>query len=292
MSPTALVRQVSNIFSLPEAVWEVSEILRQPEPNFAELEEVMLHDPGLTASILKLANSSFYSFPGKIDSLSKAMTIIGLRELKAIVIGTAVTRQFKDIASELVNMDVFWYHSVIRAILARSLAARCRCSNTERFFIAGLLSSIGKLIFFTQYPVQCADIIRRGKHSEAELVEAERAVFGFDYAELSAELLKEWKLPAEIWEMIAHQLNPLASHNQKLEASILHVALSVSSTIQPSVGHEILDVKTQVSAAVLDAGVLEHLQLERDEIESMTQDALFQSMEILSILRPETMTIF
>ncbi|MDD2761282.1 MAG: HDOD domain-containing protein, partial [Methylomonas sp.] len=187
---------------------------------------------------------------------------------------------------------VFWYHSIVRAILTKDLAMRCNCGNTERFFIAGLLSSIGKLIFFTQYPSQSAEIIRKGKRGEAELAEAEREMFGFDYAELSAELLKEWKLPPEICEMIAYQLHPMESPNQKSEASILHVALSISGIIQPSVGHDICDIQAQVSDTVFDAGVLEHLQLTSDEIEVITREALFQSMEVMLILRPESMTIF
>ncbi len=293
MSATALVKKVSNIFSLPEVVWQVSEILRQPDPDFTELEAVILHDPGLTASILKLANSSFYSFPGKVDMLTRAISLIGLRALKGIVIGAAVTRQFKDISSDLVNMDVFWFHSVTRAILAKDLAIRCQCSQTERFFIAGLLSSIGKLILYTQYPAQSAAIIQQGKCGEAELAAAERAMFGFDYAELSAELLKAWQLPAEIWEMIAFQLNPLAAApRQTLDACILHVALSVSSVIQPSVGKEILDIQTQVSAATLEDEVLATLQTQMNEIEVLTQQALYQSMDVLTILRPETMMIF
>ena len=288
MNSMTLVKQVSNIFSLPEIVMQVSEILRDPEPDFAELEAVILHDPGMTASILKIANSSFYSFPSKVDTLSRAITIIGLKELRAIVIGTSVTRQFKDIASDLVNMDVFWYHSVVRAIMAKELATRFNCVD----FIAGLLSCIGKLIFFTQYPVQSAEIIRMGKQSEAELAEAEREMFGFDYAELSAELLKEWKLPPEIWEMIAYQLDPMESPNHELEACILHVALSISGIIQPSVGHEIGDIKTQVADAVFKEDILECLQLGSEEIEAIIQKALFQSMEIMFILRPESMTIY
>ncbi len=292
MSAATLVKQVNNIFSLPEIVMQVSEILREPEPDFSELESVILHDSGMTASILKIANSSFYSFPSKIDTLSRAITIIGLKELQAIVIGASVTRRFKDIASELVNMDIFWYHSVIRAILAKDLAMTCRLGNPERFFIAGLLSCIGKLILFTQYPVQSTEIIRMGKHSEAELAEAEREIFGFDYAELSAELLKEWKLPPEICEMIAYQLRPLESPNQKSEACILHAALSISGIIQPSIGQELEDIQTHIPATVFAEGVLEHLQLELDRIEAIVQNALFQSMEVMFILRPESMTVY
>ena len=289
MRAEALVKQVKTIFSLPEIVIQINEVLRQPEPNLMELESIIVHDPGLTASILKVVNSSYYSFPAKVDTLSKAITIIGLSELSAIVMGTAVTHRFKGIESTLMNMDIFWYHSVTRGVLAKNLALRGQCGNTERFFIAGLLSSIGKLILFTQYPQQSAEMMRTGLQQDADLAAAERQAFGFDYAELSAELLKAWQLPSEIWEMIAYQLNPLQSPNHKTDACILHVASAIAGSIQPCVSY---DIHTQPLDAVFNPGVLEYLNLAQEEVQSISLEALLQAMDVIGVLRPETMVIF
>ncbi len=289
MNATTLARQVKTIFSLPEIVLQVNHILRQPEPDLAELEERIINDPGLTASILKVVNSAYYSLPNKIDTLSRAIAIIGFRELSAIVIGTSVTRQFNGIAPEWVDMNVFWFHSITRGILAKNLATHSKCNNSERFFIAGLLSGIGKLIFFTQYPNQSAEIIRMGQQGDAALAEAERKLFGFDYAELSAELLKEWKLPIEIWEIVAYLFKPLDSPIQKTDACILHVASSIANNIQPCANY---DFDTHPLDALFNPGVLEHLQLTPNAIQSISLDALLQSMEVVSIIHPETMIIF
>lgn len=289
MNATALAQQVKSVFSLPEIVLQVNEILDQPEPKIAALEEIIIHDPGLTASILKLVNSSYYSFPGKIDTLSKAIVIIGLRELKSLVIGSSVTSQFKGIEPHLVDMNVFWYHSVTRGVLAKKLARACKRNNTERFFIAGLLSSIGKLVLFSQYPQQSAEIVQMGVLGDAESAQAERQRFGFDYAELSAELLKEWKLPAEICEMIAYQLKPLDSPNQQIDACILHIASAVANNIQPCANY---DFNTLPLTTNLSPDVLSCLQLEQSDIESISFDASLQAMDIIGIIRPEVMAIF
>ena len=289
MNATELAQQVKSVFSLPEIVLRVNEILSQPEPKIAALEEIIIHDPGLTASILKVVNSSFYNFPGKIDKLSKAIVILGLDELRSLVIGTSVTSQFKGIKPDLVDMNVFWYHSITRGVLAKKLAIRYKRNHSERFFIAGLLSSIGKLILFTQFPEQSAEIVRAGTIGDAELAEAERQRFGFDYAELSAELLKTWKLPIEIWDMIAYQLKPLANPNQQLDACILHVASATANSIQPCANY---NFHTQPLATIFHPGVLEHMQLTQDDIESIAQDAFFQSLDIIGIIRPEVMAIF
>jgi len=289
MRAEELVKQVETIFSLPEIVMQVNQALQQAEPNIVELEHIIVHDPGLTASILKIVNSALYGLPCKIDTVSRAIAILGLRALSTIVMGTAVTHRFKGIESHLMNMDVFWYHSVTRGVLARDLAMRCKRSNGERFFIAGLLSSIGKLIVFTQLPEQAADIIRLGPLPEAELAEAERRTLGFDYAELSAELLKGWQLPEEIWGMIAYQLNPLQSPHSVTDACILHLASSIANSIQPCLNY---DLDSHPLQWVVDDEVLARLQLDQEHLQAISLEAMFQAMEIIAILRPETMVIF
>ncbi|WP_367155936.1 HDOD domain-containing protein [Methylomonas sp. HYX-M1] len=292
MNAASLVKQVDNVFSLPDIVIRVNQLLMAPEPDFAELEATILHDPGLTAAILKMVNSALYSFPSKIDTLSRAISIIGLNDLKAIVIGTSVTQQFKDIASELVNMDIFWNHSVVRAILAKDLAVRLKLGNTERFFIAGLLSCLGKLILYSRFPAESAKVIGSGELDEMALAKAEQAEFGFDYCEVSAELLKVWQLPADIWELIAYQLKPMDCAERQTDACVMHVALAVSSTIQPSVGHEICDIRTRIAAQDFLPGVLERLELSVEEIADVADEAMFQSLDVISILRPQSMSIY
>lgn len=289
MNVTALAQQVKSVFSLPEIVLQVNEILDQAEPKIAALEEIIIHDPGLTAAILKLVNSSYYHFPNKIDTLSKAIVVIGLRELRTLVIGTSVTSQFKGIEPKLVDMNVFWYHSVMRGVLAKNLAKRCDFNTTEWFFIAGLLSSIGKLVLFTRYPQQAAEIVKLGVLDDVASSEVEREKFGFDYAELSAELLREWKLSDQICEMIAYQLNPLQSPTQKTEACILHVASSVANATQPCANFDFNTLSTDIH---LQPEVLTYLQLEQSDIESISFDTSLQAMDIISIIRPEAMAIF
>ena len=292
MSATALAQKVKTIFSLPEIVLQVSELLRHPESSLAELEELIIHDPGLTASILKVVNSSFYGFPGKIDTLSKAISIIGFRELNALVISTSVVGQFKNMPPELVDMDTFWYQSVVRGVLAKKLALHCKRDNSERFFVAGLLSCIGKLILFTQYPEQSADILRTGKQNDAEIAAAERGLFGFDYAELSAALLNQWKLPQEIWGSIAYQLKPLDSPIDKTDACILHVASVTSNIIEPWGSYQNGAFNAQTKQAVFNPGVLEYLQLSTVELDLISNDAVLHAMEVTNTLLPHGVSIY
>ncbi|QPK62079.1 HDOD domain-containing protein [Methylomonas sp. LL1] len=289
MNAQTLARQVRNVFSLPEIVVTINQILNSAEPNFTELEEVILHDPALTVKLLKLVNSPYYGFTNKIDSVSRAVAMLGLQELKNLVLGVAVTAQFDSISETLVDMNTFWYHSVVKGVLAKILAKHFKLNNPERFYIAGLLSSLGQLILFSQYPQQSARILSHPDQSDAAILQLEKELFGFDYAELGAALLQEWKLPDEISRLVLYQFDPLNENAPQGEACILHVAAKISNNIQPC-HHQAYDINAQ--AAEFNQGVLEFLQLSPDVIQSATSEALLYPLEILNIIHPSASSIF
>ncbi|PKM12507.1 MAG: phosphohydrolase [Gammaproteobacteria bacterium HGW-Gammaproteobacteria-3] len=288
MTPAKLAQQVKSIFSLPEIALRVNELLNTPEPDIAELEKLILDDPALTAMLLKIVNSAYFGFPGKIDTVSRAIVIIGLEALRNLVITVAVTTRFKGIPAELVDMDVFWYHSITRGALARILAKKLRHSDCERFFIAGLLSAIGKLVFFARYPDESRDILRLKNQGEAAMIAAEEKIHGFNYIELGAELLRQWQLPPSIWEIIAYQLEPLNSKGSKEDAAILNIAASLANSIEPCAKY---DLDFDEPDPRLDTSVISFLELSPNLINHCIDEALAQAFDLMSIIHPEATVI-
>lgn len=283
MSAIDLVKQVRNIFSLPEIVIKINEELNKPEPDFSKLEKLILLDPALTAKILRFVNSSYFGFKNSIDNVSHAAAILGLLELKHLIMGVSVTSQFKNIPKHLLDVNAFWYQSIFKGVLAKTLAKRLDKKDFERFYITGLLSSIGKLIFLSQYPDKSETIFNLDDQSDLSILNAEKELFGCNYIELSTELLKEWKLPDEICEMVCYQLNPLNEESQNTNACILHVAVKVSNTMQPFC-NENYDIN--VKSPDFNPDVLEHLQLTTEQIQLAVNDALQYPSEILKIINP------
>ena len=144
-----IVGNVRSIFSLPEAVIRINELIESGDTCNTEIERVILNDPALTAKLLKFANSTYFGFSGKVDTVQRAVSIIGHKELRNLAIAASVTATFKDIPSNLLNMDTFWQHSVACGVIARLLASDVE--NRERFFIARLLHAVGSLIL--RHPV-------------------------------------------------------------------------------------------------------------------------------------------
>src|SRR3569832_2368838 len=148
LSPKELVTGAIELASLPVVFFCVF-VLFVCFCFFAvDIGHVFSRDPGLTTRLLKIANSAFYSFPSQIDSVSRAITIIGTRELRDLILATSVARLFKGLPNDLVSMDDFWRHSVCCGLAARALAAQRGERLLERFFVAGLRHDIGGVLLY------------------------------------------------------------------------------------------------------------------------------------------------
>jgi HD-like signal output (HDOD) protein len=180
-------------------------------------------DTNLAARVLKIVNSAFYSYPSKIDSLSHAVNIIGTKQLSTLAVGINITSAFKNIPSEIINMKMFWKHSVLCGICAKVIAGYKNIQNTERMFVAGLLHDIGRLVLYNYLPIESlfAATTARGKHSL--LTVAERDLFNFDHSTIGGDLLNKWQLSLSLEDCIRHHHDPERSKN-RVEASIVHLA--------------------------------------------------------------------
>lgn len=277
--PRTIVTNVRSIFSLPDVVVRVNDLIDSGEATNTELERVIASDPALTAKILKFANSSYFGFSGKVETVLKAIAIIGHKELRNLVLATSVTSTFKDIPPELVDMDTFWNHSITCGVTARLLASSV--DSRERFFIAGLLHGVGRLILFSQYPKESAQVLSCMNQGEDAAIQAERKIFGFTHAQLGAELLKQWKLPANICKMVEYQFNPMQEKEFQYDASTLCAAVNIASYIQPCTNQPVEHEET-ISDRALQAWSF--LGLSVEIVESVMTVAKLQVTEVYNAI--------
>ena len=101
--------------------------------------------------MLGMANSAFYSFPTRIETLDRAVSVIGLRRVRELVLVTVVARVFAGISGQSANMAEFWEHSVATGILARELGLAVRARNADSFYVPGLLHDIGRLLMYLRF---------------------------------------------------------------------------------------------------------------------------------------------
>ncbi|MBK5970110.1 MULTISPECIES: HDOD domain-containing protein [Thiorhodovibrio] len=290
MTPEALIKETEHLFSLPDVALRVNQLIDEPSTRPADLAEVILYDAALSARLLRLVNSAYYARPRAIETVTQAISMIGFRPLRDLVIATFAVERFRGLPPERVNMERFWFHGVATGLAARELAKRRGVREGERLFLAGLLHSIGKLVFFSQCAEDYTEVLRLVDEDRQPVVAAEEKVFGFNYAELGAELLRTWRFPESIWKAVAYQLNPDAAPDFKLEAAIVQGAEQVAGIVQSTAidGGEAL----ATSASDYLSALAERLALSSDALSELPGDISLQVVEVFEILVPGASVVY
>lgn len=279
MSLTAreIVAGTVEVASLPEICLRVNEMVDNPRYSASDIGRIIGTDPGLTARLLKIVNSPFYNFPSKIDTVSRAITVIGVRELRDLVLATTVAKLFAGLPNELISMDAFWRHSTYCAVIARTLAARNRELNIERFFISGLLHDIGSILMYRKIPELSREALLRASHNDEPLEEAEKTVIGFTHAEVGAELMQQWRLPNNIIMAVRCHHCPGKAEGGEKEAAVVHLANLMANAVygqspEPTV------------LSPLETSAWDMLDVTAEDIEPTIADADQQFNEIFSLI--------
>jgi HD-like signal output (HDOD) protein len=169
----------------------INEVVNDPTSSFSDIAQVVNMDTALSARLLKIVNSSFYSFPSNIETVTHAIAVIGTEQLHSLALATTIISNFKGVSDKSINMNSFWQHSMGVAIIARNLAIHCRETNPERFYLAGILHDIGRLIILENLPNESNEILKRQKETGGILWQIEREILGFDHGEVGAALSRK-----------------------------------------------------------------------------------------------------
>jgi len=219
-----LVSEIENVYSLPLIYERLTEIINHPRSSIEDITKVIGEDQGLTARLLKLANSPLFGYFSKIDSIGKAATIIGTQQLQSLALAVSVMEIFTGVPEQVVNMRSFWQHSIACGITARALAIYRRETNVERVFAAGILHDVGRLVICTAMPEIFSGMLVAAGDQDSLLYTVEKELMGFTHAAVGGRLLEKWRVPASITEPVACHHTPDAARIFPLETSFIHLA--------------------------------------------------------------------
>jgi len=284
MTPQELVAEVRHLFSLPDVALRLNELVGDPDATNKQIVEILQLDAGLAATVLRLANSAWYGLSSKVDTLSRAITLIGHGALRDLVLAAAFIKRFQGIPGEFVNMKTFWDNSVACGVVSRNLSKRCRLHESEQMFLAGLLHKIGRLVFFEARPNQYREVLAQAADgSEAAIITSERNVFGFCYAELGGALLNEWHLPPILQNVVANQLNSEKFTDYPRERAILQVAADMAHFLSPDIK---LDSRELLYKPEFSEVVWMDLGISPDDLTEVADISLIQTYELIEIVNP------
>ena len=220
----SLVAEVNKLVSLPDIYYRLEETIVDPTSTMEVIADLLRSDPDLCARMLRMANSAFYSFPTTIETVERAVGTIGLRQIRELVLVTAVVKAFEGIPPGTVNMETFWEHSIAVGIMARELGQQAGLPNADSFYIPGLLHDLGRLVMYLKLPGLMAELLERQQTEGQSLFDMEREILNYSHADIGARLLELWNLPQSICEPVGKHHQPGQSDEFQLAACAIHVA--------------------------------------------------------------------
>ncbi len=279
-SAQELVAHLEALTSLPTVYLRIREELDKPDGSLTEIAKLISADPALTARLLQIVNSALYGYGGKIDSVHRTVTILGLQQVHDLVLAMSIGSVFAGVRPERMDMQRFWRSSVMCGIAAREIGRRYDLPTAERMLVIGLLSDLGHLALYQTVPVLADQARGAAEESGEPLFEAERRIVGCDYAEIGATLMDHWRLPSCFAEIIGAQIHPRLAGEFTYEASILNLASHI-------VAADNRGETSEVAAARVAPVIWPTLNLEPKDFSDLREAAELNLGSYLTLLFPD-----
>jgi HD-like signal output (HDOD) protein len=198
-----IIKNIRDLSTLPTVYLALSEVMANPRSTAQAISQIVSSDPSSASRVLRLANSVLYGFPGRIDTISRAVVVLGFDEVRNLVLASSVLDLFskQDSAFDFRPGD-FWAHSIGVGIATRMIGQACRLSNAENLFVAGILHDIGKLVFFEFAEKEFTRALDQANKCQQPLWESEMEILGMDHSQGGRLLVENWNLPPAIQKAI------------------------------------------------------------------------------------------
>ncbi len=216
-----LFEHIERIPRIPEIIKQLLEQINDPNQDFDDLAYNIEKEPLLSIKVLRLVNSAHYALPKKISAIKQALMVLGLTEIRNLVILSGVANAMPDVPT--IDMNDFWVDSFRTASYAKWLADDAKLSDSEMIFTAGLISELGTLLIHLGNPTAASAIITAVDDGN-DMLESERHYLGFTRYDICAELCRQWQLPQALISTIQAAGKPMDEDTAWLSACTLYIA--------------------------------------------------------------------
>jgi HD-like signal output (HDOD) protein len=204
-------QSLKQVPALPSAVMKVLDETEKNEPSAAKVEAIVTMDQAIVARLLKVVNSAYYGLPGQVVTVGQAITILGLQQVRNLVLGLAAFGAFASNSPKQAEMlRTCWLHGLATAGSASQIGKEVGLGSKAQdlCFVGGLMHDLGKLFLFTQLPQPYAEALSRAKKSGTTIDEIETRLFGMSHAEIGMMLVQRWNFPDQLCTLIGTHEGP------------------------------------------------------------------------------------
>ena len=266
MNDTKLNQVLSKVKSfptMPEAGAKMLSLLEEPDTEISEIEEILRYDPGLTANILKLANSAYFGIPSKIGSLKQAVIVLGFKRLVQLVVASCVSAVMdKSVPGYDLPPGNLWRHSIAVSIAAEALVKDKQKTVSQDVFTPALLHDVGKLVLGT-FVKEELEAIESIAAKGVPFVVAENMILNTDHAEIGAQILSHWNFPKDVIHAVRWHHDPESPKMVNIQMDIVYLANLLCQTADTSDA-------TGEQSVELSPAVIERLGVRLDQFEEIS----------------------
>ena len=257
-----LISQLGELPTLPALYEEILSLLRQPDVSSECLSDAIKKDIGMTAKILKFANSGYVGLKRKISGMNDAVSYLGMDYIRSIILTIGAFGRLKQFQIDGSTLEDFWDNSLMVAEAAKAITISQTSSRTmaEESYVGGLLHACGKLILSANFPSKYVEVNKMVEEDEMPLLDAEVKIFGGHHGQVGAFILGLWGLAGPIVEAVHWYRNPSNSIPVDFQPlTSVHVASSL--IFEP--GDEEEDLSS-------DRGLFNNAELDKDYLEKIS----------------------
>jgi len=265
--------KIKELPPMPQIAKKVIDLLEDPDFSFAELVRIISKDANITVAILKLANSAFYSPKNEIVNLTQAMSYLGVKAIKSLVISLSTKSLFNYGRVNLIDQKL-WEHSVATAIMSRLIMLKVDKKLVEEAFLLGLIHDLGISVMKMNID-KYDDILQEVFNDKLNLLELENDRVGFNHAQVGSEVMKYWNMPDLYQDVVLNHHSPENSAN----TSLVYV-LYISNNVLKELGIGIGEYKKNFTDCLEKIGLDEETF---DEIKLMFKEVYDSEKELFAI---------
>ncbi len=219
-----ILSNVYNVPSIPQVVFEVSNIIEDPKTSASILGRMISNDQGLVTKILTVANSPLHGLPRRVSTIDFAIVVLGFNQVKNIVLALSMMETLKVTGEAKFDQKKYWIHSILTAAAAKRIADDLGYQASGEVFTAGLLHDLGILIIHKFFNIEFKEIIKSVNSRQLTYLEAEELHLGLTHQEVGKFLVDRWNLPVAIADVINYHHKPSQSENNRELVALVHLA--------------------------------------------------------------------
>jgi len=247
-----LIKEIDSLKPVPQIVNKILAITKDPDSSVADMAEIVMYDPMITADLLKSCNSAYFNLPRKVESVNDAIALLGMNHIVDLVLikGCSANLKKKQEGYGLNEGDL-WRQAVSCAIITKDIANKQNIDNQQMLFTCALLKDIGKVILDRFVGDSFTKIFNLVQKKQISFREAEKKIIGIDHAEIGAIVAKKWNFsPKMVYIIRNHHMSDEKAEND-IATSIVFLSDIICMMMGIGVGHDGLAYRFHKNALTL-----------------------------------------